>query len=122
MILGVVSGLSLVLVGLLCWKVTERAADGRLALNALAGIRTTATLSSEAAWLAGHAAALPTMKAVCLWSCVLGVVMAVWGVFLPLESAPVPLVVLFGVGYLGLLLGLGRAAAQANRAAKAVQA
>ena len=39
--------------------VTRRAADGRLGRNAFAGIRTGSTLRSEAAWRAGHAAAVP---------------------------------------------------------------
>lgn len=40
---------------------TRRAADGRLGLNDLAGIRTRATKSSDAAWRVGHAAALPVL-------------------------------------------------------------
>ena len=37
--------------------VTRRAADGRLVRNAVAGIRTRATMTSEGAWRAGHVAA-----------------------------------------------------------------
>jgi hypothetical protein len=37
--------------------IDRRAADGRLGRNAVAGIRTRATLRSDAAWRAGHAAA-----------------------------------------------------------------
>ena len=37
------------------------AADGRLRLNDVAGIRTRSTKSSDAAWRAGHAAALPVL-------------------------------------------------------------
>lgn len=40
---------------------TRRAADGRLALNDMAGIRTRATKSSDEAWRIGHAAALPVL-------------------------------------------------------------
>jgi hypothetical protein len=52
------------LVGLLCVAtgaavsgVARRAADGRLGRNAVAGIRTRATMRSDTAWRAGHAAA-----------------------------------------------------------------
>ena len=38
---------------------TRRAADGRLGRNALVGIRTRATMGSDAAWRDGHAAAVP---------------------------------------------------------------
>ena len=38
---------------------TRRAADGRLGPNDVAGIRTRATKASDAAWRAGHGAALP---------------------------------------------------------------
>jgi hypothetical protein len=38
---------------------TRRAADGRLARNPLVGIRTASTMRSDAAWRAGHAAAVP---------------------------------------------------------------
>ncbi len=51
---------SAVLVTWLTW----RAADGSLARNSLAGIRTRITMSSEAAWRIGHRAALrPTIIA-----------------------------------------------------------
>ena len=43
--------------GLAVALLTRRAADGRLRRNALAGIRTRATLSSDEAWRTGHAAA-----------------------------------------------------------------
>jgi uncharacterized membrane protein len=45
--------------GALVALVTRRAADGRLRRNQVAGIRTAATLRSDAAWRAGHAAAVP---------------------------------------------------------------
>jgi hypothetical protein len=52
------------LVGILCLVtgaavsvLNRRAADGRLGRNGVAGIRTPATMRSDAAWRAGHAAA-----------------------------------------------------------------
>lgn len=47
-------GLLLVLSGLLVAGIAERTADGRMGMNGLAGIRTQATMSSEAAWRAAH--------------------------------------------------------------------
>lgn len=52
---GVVSAL-LVGSGLLVVAVAERAADGRLGRNAIAGIRTRTTRASDEAWLAAHRA------------------------------------------------------------------
>ena len=43
--------------GVLVSALSRRAADGRLGRNPLAGIRTRATMRSDAAWRAGHAAA-----------------------------------------------------------------
>ena len=40
-----------------CRGSSRRAADGRLRRNGVAGIRTRATLRSDAAWQAGHVAA-----------------------------------------------------------------
>ena len=122
MIIGLLGGLLLIVTGVVCVKVTEHAVDGRLPLNHLAGIRTADTLVSEDAWRAGHAAALPVMRGLNRWCWAFGAAMAVWGAFLPAESVPVPFMVFGGVAYLGFFIGGGRAAVQANRAAKAVQA
>lgn len=45
---------------------TAAGAGGRLKRNALAGIRTPATMRDDAAWRAGHAAALPTVRVLCV--------------------------------------------------------
>jgi hypothetical protein len=50
-------GLLMVVCGAVVSLVGRRAADGRLGRNAVAGIRLSATLRSDAAWRAGHAAA-----------------------------------------------------------------
>ena len=42
--------------------VTRMAAEGNIARNGAAGIRTRHTKASEAAWVAGHAAALPRVS------------------------------------------------------------
>lgn len=43
--------------------VTRMAAEGNMARNGAAGIRTRHTKASDAAWVAGHAAALPRVSA-----------------------------------------------------------
>lgn len=92
--------------GALVAVVTRRAADGRLRRNQLAGIRTAATLRDDAAWRAGHAAAVPLSDAA-------GVVFALSGLLAALSpTAPVFAgVLLAGVtgAVLLLLLGVRRA-------------
>lgn len=61
-LVGIVSMLFVtVLLPAVSLPLTRRAADGRLGLNDLAGIRTRATKSSDEAWRVGHAAALPVL-------------------------------------------------------------
>ncbi|MEP7763744.1 SdpI family protein [Sanguibacter sp. 25GB23B1] len=62
MIVGMVGMLGgTVLLPAVTLPLTRQAADGRLALNHTAGIRTRATKSSDEAWRVGHAAALPVL-------------------------------------------------------------
>lgn len=98
--------------------VTRRAAEGRLRPNHVAGMRTTATLSSPEAWRAGHVAAVGWTggtSTVCLILALAAAVLAVAGVD-----------VVWGVGFLtagaAVLLGgaIGGAVA-AHRAAKDVR-
>ncbi|MEL7975409.1 SdpI family protein [Isoptericola sp. F-RaC21] len=44
------------------WLITRAAARGQLGANGAVGIRTPATQRSEAAWEAGHRAALPLLR------------------------------------------------------------
>lgn len=55
---ALVLALSLAGTGLLCWAVSRAGASGALGPNGAVGIRTRATRRSEAAWRAGHAAAV----------------------------------------------------------------
>lgn len=99
--------------GALVAVVTRRAADGRLGRNHVAGIRTAATLRSDAAWREGHAAAVGLSDRA-------GVAFAAGGLLsLVFRAAPVAAAALIGgvvVGTSLLLLGAqkaGRAAAAA---------
>lgn len=51
-----------VLVSVVCIATTRAAASGSLGRNGGAGIRTKKTLASDAAWVAGHQAALPIIQ------------------------------------------------------------
>ena len=99
-----------------CVAVTRQAADGLIGMNSSAGIRTRHTKVSDAAWTAGHRAALPVVKK--MWPVAgVGILGAVavqfaaggaWGI---------------GAAFLALLAEtavLIRSAAAANRAARAV--
>lgn len=86
---------------LVIW-LTRRAANGSLARNDLAGVRTRITLSSDAAWRAGHRAALrPTI--------ISGTITAAWRLasigLAPLRN-PVSVLVAAGMLVGGALLSI----------------
>ena len=106
---------SLVSVGLLLgWTAHASRTDG-LERNALIGIRTRATMASDAAWHAGHRAAARPLD-VAAWasagSGVVGTVMAIAGWWIA--------GVVVALGYVALLALLGVATIRAGRAARAV--
>jgi hypothetical protein len=106
-------GLLMVVCGAAVSLVNRRAADGRLGRNAVAGIRIGATLRSDAAWRAGHAAAQGP-------SDVSGAVFAVTGlVAMVVRDAPwFAGVLLVGAhaGLVPLLVGVRRAVVAARGA------
>lgn len=117
--IGLALGLapSFALGALLFGMVARSAAEGSLDRNGLVGIRTRATRSSDEAWRAGHAAALPSMRVagrVSLGSAVVlpGVALAGVGPGVVGAVAGAAAAVLIGV----LLL----ASRRADRAARAV--
>lgn len=61
LVAGIITGLVLLLVGLLLCSLAHRAAKGSLKRNPWAGIRIPSTMASEAAWDAGHRAAVLPM-------------------------------------------------------------
>lgn len=93
---------------------TLRAADGRMGVNGLAGIRTGATTASTAAWRAAHRAALPLVRWTS-WGFVAAALvgLAMWPLGLPDVG--------FGVAFAPNVLVLGvlwPLVATANRAAR----
>lgn len=120
MFVGIISGVMLVLVGTgACWRVTAAAARGHLPRNGGIGLRTRSTTASDAAWTAGHRAALPTGRATGIGSLVIGSAMIVESLAGGDEDGSTLFWVLFAVGYGGVLLSAILATTQANRAARA---
>lgn len=58
---------SLLLLGGLFMAIARMGAAGTLRRNGLVGVRTTATMQSDAAWYAAHKAIAPTLRA-CAWA------------------------------------------------------
>lgn len=108
----------LALVPALVLPLTRAAAEGRMERNGAAGIRTRHTRASDEAWRAGHAAALPTVRAVLP---VTGLTYAGCAVALVLVGPGAATVVgLVGLGVQVTVLMLG--VRKANEAARAVEA
>lgn len=70
-LIGIV--MSVVVLGIL-FMVIRMGASGEMGRNGAVGIRTRATKRSDAAWRAGHAAALPVVRIACLVILVLDLV------------------------------------------------
>lgn len=105
---------SLVSLGLLLGWAARSSRTGTLERNALIGIRTRATMASDAAWDAGHRAAAPVLEVVAWASVVTGLVGTVTAIADSWLAA-----VTVSVGYAALFVLLGLATARANRAARA---
>ncbi|XTZ17342.1 SdpI family protein [Micromonospora echinospora] len=104
-----------VAVPLICVAVTRAGADGRLRRNGAVGIRTRDTRASDAAWQAGHAAALPVVTRTG-WVAVGAVAFSV----VTHVAAGGPWSVLVGLaGLTGEILVLVLASVTAGRAARA---
>lgn len=108
--------LGVVTVPLVCVGVTRSAAQGRLARNDVVGLRTRHTRASDAAWQAGHAAALPLVTRIVPTAAGTVVLSVVAGFVVDLAAATVVGLVGFSAEVAQLLV----AARTANRAARAV--
>lgn len=108
---GVLLGLTAVALGPLVHALTTAAAEGRIARNQLVGIRTRRTLSSDAAWTRGHAAAAPWTRRTAWATALVGLVT----VALALSDRPAAAFVA-GMGAMAVLvLGLLVATSVAGR-------
>ena len=78
---ALLAGVLLALASVGVWRVVVAAADGRIRGNGALGLRTPATMASEAAWEGGHRAALPLVRPLCVAAAVsalLGAVLGSW--------------------------------------------
>lgn len=116
--LGLLIGV-VVLTGL-SWAMVSACASGSLPRNGAVGIRTKATKSSDAAWDAGHRAAVPAMRRTA-WFGSAAVVLTVLLLVIarpgenPGWEVAVPV-----IGFVGVVAGLCGAGVVADRAAKKV--
>ncbi|NYE00217.1 hypothetical protein BJY21_001401 [Kineosphaera limosa] len=116
--MGLVSGVSLIGVSVLLWWVTASAARGDLGRNGAVGIRTAATTASDAAWVAGHRAALPTAKITGIVGAIIGGNLVGAGLWSPSEEPSGAVLVLFAVGYSVIIVAALVAARIASQAAR----
>ncbi len=119
MLIGLISGATLMVVGGTVWGFTSAAANGRLGRNMWAGIRTPSTGASDAAWLAGHRAALPASRLVGMASLLIGLAMGVDGIVTRRDEGSVLFWILFVIGFGGTLVSTVAVTIQASRAARA---
>lgn len=94
----------------ICWI----AADGTLGPNPMAGLRTRSLLRSEAAWQAGHRAAVRPMAV----AAVVAIVAAIGSVFATGDLAAY--LVTLGIAVVAIVTGLIAATVVAGRAARRV--
>jgi uncharacterized membrane protein len=114
---ALIGGFGLVLIAVLTELTTRAAADGDIPVNGLLGIRTAATKRSEAAWRAGHTAALPVLHLTAVAAVVGAAVTFVVALVLGADSNGITTLVLL-LAYAVVVLLLLRAAQVANAAAR----
>ncbi len=119
---GLFLGATLLLLAVVFQTMNRQVQAGDLRNNGLFGIRTKATRSSDAAWQAGHLAAVPAIKVAYRLAYALFAVVLVLAVVLQatVKKSPLPFV-LAAVGLVIVLGVLLRAAVTADRAARQVR-
>lgn len=111
--------LGLLLIALLVGTLDTTVRRGALTRNTSLGIRTSATLASDAAWAAGHRAASPYTRAAAIASAVLAVALLAAAFVVPADLTAVPVLAVVLTSY-GITVGLLFAGTRvANRAARA---
>lgn len=111
---------SLVITGAAMHVVQRQTTSGQLCRNALVGIKTKATKSSDAAWLAGHRAAGPRMLAAARTGYVAGACTAVLAIVRALHGIDVLIALVVPNAGMALLLAFAlHGTVLADRAARA---
>jgi hypothetical protein len=114
-----VFGAGLLTLGAMIHYVKSQVAHGNIQRNSAIGIRTKATMSSDRAWEAGHAAAAPMLTATYLASYSLGVITLVGSLALTLSGVEhVVTIIVPLVGIFVVLALLTAASIKANSAAR----
>lgn len=113
---ALLAGALLALASVGVWRVVVGAAAGRIRNNGALGLRTPATMSSEEAWEAGHRAALPVVKPLCIGAGIAAVAGAILGSWAPAGIV----LVLIAAGL--LVAGAVGGGVAAHRAARSVSA
>ncbi|GAA2911236.1 hypothetical protein GCM10020221_03740 [Streptomyces thioluteus] len=117
---GLVFGVGLIMLGVVMHYVKNQVASGSIQRNSVIGIRTKATMSSDSAWEAGHAAASPMLTVTYLTAYAVGAITLAIGLALMLSDAENPAVIIVPLIGIGAVLALLTAAAiKANSAARA---
>ena len=102
--MGLIGGIPLIGTALLIFYSTRAAARGTLPRGTGVGIRTAITGHSDAAWVAGHRAAVPCATLLSIVSGALAVALVVAGAMSPPDPGPA-VIVLFVLGYGTILVG-----------------
>lgn len=116
-----VFGLGLMTLGVAIHCVKSKVASGGIQRNSAIGVRTKATMSSDSAWQAGHAAAAPMLTATFLTAYTMGVISSALGLtstLIDAENSPAMVIPLGGLVVVLALLVIS--AIKANSAARAV--
>ncbi len=119
---GLFLGVTLLLLAIVFQTMNRQVQAGDLSNNGVFGIRTKATRSSDAAWQAGHLAAVPAIRVAYRLAYAWFALVLVLAVVLQVtvKQSPLP----FVVAAVGLVIVLGislRAAVTADRAARQVR-
>ncbi|WP_329035079.1 SdpI family protein [Streptomyces sp. NBC_01725] len=108
------------MLGVLIHYVRNQVAAGKIRRNSAIGIRTKATMSSDAAWEAGHARAAPLLAVTFVTAYALGAITVLIGLVSALADIDDAAVLVVPLGGILVFLGLlSTAAARANAAARA---
>src|SRR5690606_18803506 len=102
---------------LLQYVMTRLGATDDLGPNRMVGIKTKATLASDDAWRAGHAAAQPALLATAVTGPALALPLVAWRIAAGSDASLV-LTVASGVAAAVVLVLFGAAVVRANRAAR----
>lgn len=117
---ALLTGPLLVLTSWIIHAVTRAGARGGLGPNSAIGIRLPSTMRSEAAWVAGHRAALEISRLVGWFGAACGILLTATALLPQDEGLHQVSLTLFGIGYGFVLGGAIWCGVVASRAARAV--